>query len=518
MLCLGKMSQQQSMDRYIERPETPQSITGSTASDDSLNLGAEATVYSSPIPAIKGKRGPIKRHWAWGLFDTLSIEGVMYSKCTAVNCPYQVKGCYTTTLKNHIENNHKELVNVLKEKRVKEDEAKTALAEASDSRSLASGYGFTPPIQTKWKRDSPSQKRSLRSLTLFFARNSIAGNVADSPELKVFCENLNYKFVCPSRKTILRTTASLANEIKSAIKLDIVSVRRMTVGVDIWTQAGMKHSYLGVTAQYFNPKSKMVRKCLMACREITGRHVAQKIHDLTYSILAEWGIDTDIVFRFISDSGSNMVAAFRNVIVEISQLHEAEADEAALLDDTTDAADNINIVPNPNHTTVTYNLFGLEEEEGEQDDNIDEQVQNDVQLAQTEVAEFVAQEIVFDAAFQNRLSCFVHKLMCSLRNVVDNDKDIGSLKSAVYCLVGKFSKSTLAVQKLLEQQRQKGIKQPKTLVRPVATRWNCALNVIERVLELKEYIIAVAADRVSFSKYFTCTVIIHGHSRLASER
>ena len=77
--------------------------------------------------------------------------------------------------------------------------------------------------------------------------------------------------------------------------------------LDIWSQPGISHSYLGITAQCFNKEVKKIE----ACRSMKQPQTGVAIKRLLESVMQEWGLHDLMVIQYVTKEGSNIVAGLR---------------------------------------------------------------------------------------------------------------------------------------------------------------------------------------------------------------
>lgn len=85
----------------------------------------------------------------------------------------------------------------------------------------------------------------------------------------------------------------------------------------------MTESFLGITAHYLSADWHN-RVVTLAVRTFPSLHTAERIRALLERVLKEWKIEFGQVFLFITDNGSNMAAAFKEVKMDILEEEEEE--------------------------------------------------------------------------------------------------------------------------------------------------------------------------------------------------
>ena len=159
-------------------------------------------------------------------------------------------------------------------------------------------------------------------------------------------------------------------------------------------------------------------------------HTGAYIRSLVDDVLAEWEIDSGKVIASLTDNGSNMVAAFR---MRIQDLNDVEED--------------------------------LEDEEQQQ-----------------ETDDFEDRESDHIATFStlHRISCFTH----TLQLVVSKFSQITAFKAVLghaYALLRRVNSSVKATERLVSLCNKK-------LVRDCPTRWSSTFLMINRMLEVRNFL------------------------------
>ena len=175
--------------------------------------------------------------------------------------------------------------------------------------------------------------------------------------------------------------------------------------------------------------------------------IGEKIFELTNDIISEWEIPFEKIHFVVTDNGSNMIKAFKQVRVMVEQQNvpdtEAEEEEAEEL---------------------------LPEEEG-----IEQETDN-------EVEEFDRQEADSSTVFKvqgiNRLSCFAYTLQLVVAKFNSNQwaKDV---LSTAYKVVSNVNRSGKVTKELMQESGKK-------LVAHCVMRWTAAYLVVKRLLEVKD--------------------------------
>jgi hypothetical protein len=125
-------------------------------------------------------------------------------------------------------------------------------------------------------------------------------------------------------KKILRDECkAIISKISTALEK---SLSKITITLDIWTQPGMKFSYLGVTAHFIDcsfqalrlkliflkTKFTFIYSVFLGLHELPPSHTAVVVKTHLDKILSYYKIDEDALFSIITDNGSNVVCAFKD--------------------------------------------------------------------------------------------------------------------------------------------------------------------------------------------------------------
>jgi len=168
---------------------------------------------------------------------------------------------------------------------------------------------------------------------------------------------------------------------------------------DNWSKKVLSSSYLGVTAHFSLRSDRHRHIVTLAVQRLTSSHTASTIWLTVEEILAEWGIDPNILSAVLTDNGSNMVPAFK-----------AKFDE--------------------------------------DDDDVEELAESSMP---DDEQEFPDCEMEHDIEFSsfNRISCFSRTLQLVVSKFDELDKLLKELMKHAHAVVRKFNTSTKATERLI---------------------------------------------------------------------
>ena len=277
-------------------------------------------------------------------------------------------------------------------------------------------------------------------MAIFVGSCNVPNSLVENEEFRSFVETLDPRYQVPSRVQIGKEIDRVLFDLRGKIQEFLLYAQKISVCTDIWTKKGMTSSYLGITGHFFCRQDQKKHVVTLAVRILPHPHTAEYIRSTLDEVLSEWCIPLTKLKAVITDNGSNMVKAFRNI--------------ASITDDS----DN-------------------EEEELEEEEVTGEDV------------DFVQRELDHETTFEfycKRLGCFSHTLQLVLLKFNDGCSFKPLLKK-VHGLVSKVNKSSRATEALISLCHKK-------LVRDCPTRWSSSYLMLERLLQVKNSLTAVLDD------------------------
>ena len=103
----------------------------------------------------------------------------------------------------------------------------------------------------------------------------------------------------------------------------------ITLCADVWTKRGMSESFLGITAHSL---TQSFQTCIvtLAVRSFENPHTSVRVRSLVEKVLDEWQISPNRILFAVTDNGSNMVAAFKEVLIQLNEDEEEDAVDFAV--------------------------------------------------------------------------------------------------------------------------------------------------------------------------------------------
>uniref|UniRef100_A0A914W7Z6 BED-type domain-containing protein n=1 Tax=Plectus sambesii TaxID=2011161 RepID=A0A914W7Z6_9BILA len=250
--------------------------------------------------------GRKRSHPLWELFD--DEDGI--SCCTL--CAYKVKEKFTSTLLNHLSSKHlnkyRRIATIKQEKDSEREKVKAKQPKMKIPADRLLQY---------WK-NSAEQKEIDENQALFANSTSFAYHLVKSFEFADFVFSLNPRYQLPSREMLKKSVLMIANQIKTNIKELLKDAGKVSLCIDLWCQKTLFVSYLAVTGHFYCYKTGELENVCLAVKEMTSRHTAQVIKAMTQEILMEFELTKDRILRYRADNGANIVAAFRESLIDIT--------------------------------------------------------------------------------------------------------------------------------------------------------------------------------------------------------
>ena len=139
-------------------------------------------------------------------------------------------------------------------------------------------------------------------------------------------KTMDPRYPVPGRTALTKELNCVLIESKAKIMAYLEGSNKISVCCDVWSKKGLTSSYLGVTGHFFSRKDRNRHTVTLAVRRIISSHTAANIRDLLDEVLCEWGFDYNKISATITDNCSNMVAAFKEHLVEECDAEDDEGD------------------------------------------------------------------------------------------------------------------------------------------------------------------------------------------------
>ena len=285
-------------------------------------------------------------------------------------------------------------------------------------------------MKPEYDRGSDRYKIITKKLAVFVGATNMPNSIVENPEFRALLKACDPRYPLPGRAAVGKEINLVLAEVKGKIQNSLSSANKINLCADIWTKKGMSSSYLGVSAHFFSRKDHKCHIATIAVRKMNREHSGDNIRALMEEILREWDIPTTKIGIIMTDSGSNMIKAFRQ---PIDSGEESE-------DDTEDEEEK------------------FEDYEKDFDDKE------------------IEHEITFKF-FAKRISCFAHTIQLIVQRF-NEDVTYKEILQRTYSLVKKVNMSCKATEMLIAQCGKK-------LVSNCPTRWSLTYLLLERLLQVK---------------------------------
>lgn len=152
------------------------------------------------------------------------------------------------------------------------------------------------------------------ALAYFIATNMMPYSLVEKEGFKVFVNALNPSYKLPSRKTITESRIpTMYSETRNIIQNIIMGANFLTFTTDCWTSSS-NQPFIGLTCHFINANFKLISACL-GCIELSEDHTGENISDVVQMIILDYKIPDWKICSIVTDYGSNMLKAVRNLNV-----------------------------------------------------------------------------------------------------------------------------------------------------------------------------------------------------------
>lgn len=322
----------------------------------------------------------------------------------------------------------------------------------------------------KYSHDHLKQQKVTKKLAYFIGTSRYPKHMVNNKEFRDVLESLDSRYAIPGSRKIDAELNELLMKCKQGLKDLMDSAKFLCFTTDIWSQKGSLKSFLGVTAHFYDRKTHERVRIVIANREFPHPHTGERIKALFLEILQEYEIDLNKVSRVLSDNGSNMVKALRELQDELERNDKAGVQEPDEVEESDSESDMDNA--EQDNTGSEY------------DDNDDDEDEMDTYADEINFIE--AEEDVQRAFGKLGLSCYCHTLQLVVNKIMDEPK-IKKVCKKAKSLVKKFNKSGRAIEKLVAKSGKK-------IPSSCPTRWSSYYFMISTLIEMRKEISDVCEE------------------------
>ena len=176
----------------------------------------------------------------------------------------------------------------------------------------------TEPAFQPYDNGSVRYHSISRKLSILIGTCNVPNYLVTTVKFQEFVNELNPRYVVPGRTAMNKELDLLLQGLKG----------KLCKHLDTWTKKGMTESFLGVTAHFFLRKSHKHFKATLAVRIFPQQHTADQVLDIFKAVLCEWSIEESRTSKVLTNNGSNMVAAFKDLKSSLSDVEDELDDES----------------------------------------------------------------------------------------------------------------------------------------------------------------------------------------------
>ncbi|KZS01737.1 Uncharacterized protein APZ42_001509, partial [Daphnia magna] len=261
--------------------------------DENADLNSSrptSSMSTGSSKSVSGSRGPQKSHPVLAHFKQEMVEGKHKKEAQELVSAEEIR---------------KESDNSkCKSLKRKTDEKGSIDKFLSGKKSLGRAYS----------KSSEKYRNLKHKLTIIAACTTISQNAFQSLEFKRYIEECdpNAAACIPSRPTLTSWVIDFSSKLMQLVSENLRAVEKFNVCIDIWSQRGLSHSYLGLTVHYFNKQSNKYDSVALACHSLEQPHNRKAIKYALDDCLEKNGFrDSSNVFRYVTDKGANVICALK---------------------------------------------------------------------------------------------------------------------------------------------------------------------------------------------------------------
>ena len=401
------------------------------------------------------RESPVWDFFVYNKSENKSVCQVPLSEDTL--CCKTFSGRFTSNLKHHLRVSHQEQFREVEKK----DEAKKKEKEARKRTRVGPMKQATIAQvlhkRTMYEKDSERYKKITRRLAVFVGSTNVANTIVDTPEFRELLLELDPRYLAPGRAAVSQEVNKVLLDLKANIGTYIAQAQKISICADIWTKKGMTASFMGVTAHFFSKKDHRRHCVTLAVKKMPSPHTADNVLHVVQEVLSEWDVLPWRVQAILTDSGSNMVAAFKQV---------RSNSEGSLNEDS-----------DGDNSSESGSAVSSDDGAGE--------IQSDIEDFERKELEH---DVVFSSTSFRRVSCFSHTLqlvVCKFNEI----RSVQKVLKKAQKLVSKVNKSTKATEMLIEQAGKK-------LVGSCPTRWSSTYLMVSRLVDVRPHLCHVLEELV----------------------
>uniref|UniRef100_A0A1X7TEC0 BED-type domain-containing protein n=1 Tax=Amphimedon queenslandica TaxID=400682 RepID=A0A1X7TEC0_AMPQE len=165
---------------------------------------------------------------------------------------------------------------------------------------------------TKYPRGSPQAKELTCAITYFLAKDAMPLYTVEKQGFQHMISKLDSRYEIPSRKVFSsQEIPALYLRVRNDIIEQLKQVKYYAIMTDLWT-SGSCEPYITLTVHYIDGEWSLELKCLDTVA-LFANHTGDNIADCVTDVLSNWELDIKNAVAATTDSGANVIAAFRTL-------------------------------------------------------------------------------------------------------------------------------------------------------------------------------------------------------------
>ena len=214
------------------------------------------------------------------------------------------KSSNTTNLFQHLREHHPLVYAELGPK-------KQPKREATCSNTTQATLGSVVMKSAMYSPSSPQTKDLNRAVAYHIAKDAMPLSTVDKPGFRFMISKLNPRYQLPSRKHFSDyEIPRMYSDVRDNVVVPRLSqANSFAATTDMWT-SGSNDAYITVTVHFINNEWELCAYCLETVPMFSD-HTGPNIADTISAILDNWDLSKDKLVAATTDSGSNIVSAFR---------------------------------------------------------------------------------------------------------------------------------------------------------------------------------------------------------------
>lgn len=328
---------------------------------------------------------------------------------------------------------------------------------------------------------NPNDSRQIE-LSMAIVNDLIIGlglplSIVDRPAFINFMNKVDPKFTMTSRRTLTRTTIpSLYHKMNEDLKTFCLTASSLSLALDIWTDRKLR-SFFAITgmillimhqSQYsfklFSAHAIVdgnFKSYVLCFVPLWGSHSSSLLLQKYEEIVNKFEIKNKVI-RIVTDSASNNIGAFQNMIIPGFEQYFAEDDDDELNYDDSDT--NVN--------------DGNVSDEYEYPSDFSSTIAGSLPCTDLTIEDLIQESFdrIMDGSGVFRISCFAHTIQLVVKDGLQETKTMLTALEKVSSIAKHAHTSTKFAEKLDLMKA--------SIPRAVITRWNSQFMCVERILAI----------------------------------